>query len=63
MGSNHVEFMSGWKIYKLIPGVSNQREQPGTVIGLKTGTGKCVGVESGRGLAAVQNAIARHDDS
>jgi hypothetical protein len=49
MGSNHVEFMSGWKIYKLIPGVSNQREQPGTVIGLKTGTGKCVGVKCDRG--------------
>src|ERR1017187_2503408 len=29
MGSNHVEFKSGSKIYKLISGVSNPREQPG----------------------------------
>jgi hypothetical protein len=32
MGSNHVEFKSGSKIYKLIPGVSNPREQPGIPI-------------------------------
>jgi hypothetical protein len=30
MGSNRVEITSGPKIYKLISGVSNEREQPGT---------------------------------